>query len=105
MPHVPMLVALVKTLLGETPVVITASKEAKNSRAGHKDMDLQIEAKRDAQAARLRFQHKCLAVMRTLARLPEVSECAAVRAFADELVASPFAEMWLGRVEEGVPGA
>ena len=104
LPHMPKLVSAVKTLLGDKPVVVEQSKEAKNSRAGHKDMDLQVETKREEQAARLRFQQKCLAVVSELTTLPEISECAAVIAFAPELESSPFSAMWSGKVvEEGVP--
>lgn len=100
----PKLVSAVKTLLGDKPVVVEQSKEAKNSRAGHKDMDLQVETKREEQATRLRFQQKCLAVVRELNTLPEISECAEVIAFVRELESSPFCEMWSGRaIEEGVP--
>lgn len=95
LPHVPMLVGLVKTLLGAKPVVITAQAAAKNSRAGHQDLDLQVEVKRDEQQARRRFQQKCLQVVRVLSDLPEVSECEALAAFTTELGAadSPFAEV------------
>lgn len=40
LPHVPMLVGLVRTLLGAKPVAIDAQAAAKNSRAGHQDLDL-----------------------------------------------------------------
>ena len=104
LPHMPKLVSLVKALLGDKPVEIEQSKEAKNSRAGHKDLDLQVEAKRDAQAARLRFQQKCMAMVRRLSVLPEISESTAVKTFVDEIKTSPFSAMFSDKpVEEGVP--
>jgi hypothetical protein len=104
LPHMTKLIPLVKALLGDKPVEVEQSKEAKNSRAGHKDMDLQVETRREAQAARLRFQQKCMGVIRGLATLPEISECASLTTFVAELESSPFASMWLNKeVEEGVP--
>jgi len=104
LPHMTTLIPLVKALLGDKPVQVVQSQDAKNSRPGHKDLDLQVEAKRDAQAVQLRFQQKCIGVVRGLAALPEISECAALTSFVAELESSPFAAMWRNKgVEEGVP--
>lgn len=104
LPHVPMLISRVKALIGDAPVKVVESKQAKFSRGGDKDMDLQQETKRNEQLARGRFQQKCLAALMRLADLTEISECAEMKAFVAEIESSPFAGLWAaGRIQEGVP--